>query len=497
VLLLVVSLGDLGGAATRGAVDYKRLPDRAARGYSVSVADLNADAKPDFVSCWFDFFLVHLGISAGRYGSPMARPVAHYCDDTAVADVDDDGDLDVLVAALDELHEGQLIVYRGAGDGTLEHLDTYATASTWAIAVGDVNGDGAVDAVLTGENPHGVVVFIGNGDGSFEPPVTFPLSDNPDDLAVADLDRDGIDDIVALGRGSIDLWVYRGVRDALPAPLPARTLPRPAEKLAVGNLVPGPSLDVALVADHKRGTLILKGNESMDFVLRARLSSEPHGASSITVADLNGDARLDVAAGFNYGLYTYFNRGRRGFTRPIVYSIGYIEDVGGGFGTFVDADTVASADLNGDAATDLFVAARRYETFLQRRRRTRCRGRVANVIGSSAKDFFFVRTPFRVVMRAGSGPDAATTSQFNDLACLGRGADRQSGLRGDDRIYGGAGDDNIRGGPGDDLLIGGPGHDLCTGGTGTDVSVKCEGEDPRQRLHRRLTPRHAADLHAR
>jgi hypothetical protein len=59
--------------------------------------------------------------------------------------------------------------------------------------VGDLNGDGKPDLVISGANGQ-MTVLLGNGDGSFQPPVSYPVA-GP--AAIGDINGDGRQDIVA------------------------------------------------------------------------------------------------------------------------------------------------------------------------------------------------------------------------------------------------------------------------------------------------------------
>jgi hypothetical protein len=96
----------------------------------------------------------------------------------AVADLNRDGKLDVVVANGDSNTVGVLL---GNGDGTLRPAITYDSGgfSPRSVAVADVNGDGKPDLVVAncgsgcggGTEVAVVSVLLGNGDGTFQPAV--------------------------------------------------------------------------------------------------------------------------------------------------------------------------------------------------------------------------------------------------------------------------------------------------------------------------------------
>jgi len=127
----------------------------------------------------------------------------------AVADVNGDGKPDIIVAnqCKDEFCYtlGVVAVLLGNGDGTFQKAVTYVTGTytSTSVVVADVNGDGKPDIILAGEDPAGngvVTVRLGNGNGAFQKPVTYNSGGYFifffHTLAVGDVNGDGKPDIV-------------------------------------------------------------------------------------------------------------------------------------------------------------------------------------------------------------------------------------------------------------------------------------------------------------
>src|SRR5256885_2957348 len=80
------------------------------------------------------------------------------------ADFNADGKLDLATINLDANSVSILI---GNGDGTFQPAVSYATQNVPAgLAVGDLNSDGKLDLAVTNESSRSVSIFLGNGDGS-------------------------------------------------------------------------------------------------------------------------------------------------------------------------------------------------------------------------------------------------------------------------------------------------------------------------------------------
>jgi hypothetical protein len=100
-----------------------------------------------------------------------------------LADVDGDGNFDLAAPGLALL---------GNGDGTFQDPTPLPGVDLWSVTA-DFNADGHLDLVTLGNTSLGV--SLGNGDGSYAPPITFPLGSNPSSLAVSDFNGDSRPDV--------------------------------------------------------------------------------------------------------------------------------------------------------------------------------------------------------------------------------------------------------------------------------------------------------------
>src|SRR5579883_2853117 len=82
-----------------------------------------------------------------------------------------------------------------------------AGAGPRAVAVADLNNDGVADLVVANNGNGTVSVLLGNGDGSFKPARPFTAGVQPDAVAVGDFNGDGIPDLVVANAGSNDVTI--------------------------------------------------------------------------------------------------------------------------------------------------------------------------------------------------------------------------------------------------------------------------------------------------
>ncbi len=151
---------------------------------SVAVADVNGDGKPDVLVLNGGSVGVFLGNGDGTlqsavwYSSDVLSPYPGGSTSLAVADLKGDGKLDLMVAGAlctPLCTNGAVSVLLGKGDGTFQAAVSYETGGEFglSIAVGDLNGDGKPDLVVTNGESDTVGVLLGNGDGTFQPAVTY------------------------------------------------------------------------------------------------------------------------------------------------------------------------------------------------------------------------------------------------------------------------------------------------------------------------------------
>jgi hypothetical protein len=177
------------------------------------------------------------------------------------------------------------------------------------VAIADVNGDGKQDVVAGGGDV--VFVFLNHGDGTLLPPVVYPAghADLHASLAVGDLNGDGHPDLVTAGSpvSSVSVLLNHGdgTFDA-PVAYPTRAS---AFAVAIGDLNGDAKPDlVVTVRTHHVAVLFNAGDGSFAVGREYGTGTYPY---AVALADFNGDHKLDVATsnGPAVGVSVLLNKG--------------------------------------------------------------------------------------------------------------------------------------------------------------------------------------------
>jgi len=305
-----VLLGN-GDGTFQAAVTY----DSGALGaFSVTVADVNGDGKPDLVVANNSTVSVLLGNGDGTFQAAVSYGTGgNGVHSVAVADVNGDGKPDLVVALNcgQNCGFGAVGVLLGNGDGTFQTAVTYPSGGINATSavVEDVNGDGKPDIVVTnytsssGSGQGNVCVLLGNGDGTFQTAVAYGVGgDNPDSVAVADVNGDGKPDIVVTNFSSDNVGVLLGNGDGtFQTAVAYGSGGYSPDSVVVADvngdrkpdlLVANQCVDIATCANGTVGVLL--GNGDGTFQTAVAYGSGGDIAYSVAVADFNGDGEPDI-----------------------------------------------------------------------------------------------------------------------------------------------------------------------------------------------------------
>lgn len=231
---------------------------------SAAVLDANLDGKPDVVVGTEGGLYVFSGLGAGKFdiGQRLPTGSATY-DSMDVRDMDGDGSPDLLVAGTSSLG-----VWSASKEGLRRRLTGAHDLILWNAVAADLNGDKVPEVVLSTSDM--VHVLERRGD-SFELAYRIQPPVSGSQVCRGDVNGDGRDDLCYALTGNPKVWLLLGQPKGKPRP---------------------------------------------STVLLGKAASYP------TLADFNGDGRLDIAAAWDHGASVVFGKGDGTFSSPTLTDTG-------------------------------------------------------------------------------------------------------------------------------------------------------------------------------
>ncbi len=213
------------------------------------------------------------------------------------------------------------------------------------VAAADLNNDGLPDLVAANAGSSTVSILLGIGDGTFQPAVNYSVGQAPKTVVAGDLNNDGWQDLVTPNQDVATISVLLNQRDGTFAPAVHYPATTGAHSVALADFDSDGRLDIVQVGWGSKLVRVFFNQGNAVFAPGIDLTSgtAPH---SVVAADLNADGKPDLVIANRSGnnVAVLLNTGNRQFAAKVAYTVGS------------RPHSLAVGDLTGDGKPDLVTA---------------------------------------------------------------------------------------------------------------------------------------------
>lgn len=284
------------------------------------------------------------------YTAPLSVTVGTTPREVVVGDIDGDGHQDLVVS---NFGSGSVSFLKGIGNGCFQSAQNFNTGpNSHGLALADLNQDSRLDLVVTkGSNSTSFTslsVLLGNG-VSFDPQndyTTAPIPRSPNHVTIGDMNKDGSLDIIVANNnpsGSFSI-LYNNGNGTFATGVDFPSINGPAFFVATDDVNGDTYPDVAIASYYNNTAGIYINNGLGGFAPETTYPSAG-GPHYVVLKDLNGDNRPEmiVANALANSISVLLNNGSGLFSNPVIYPTGSYPT------------TLSVADMDNDSKLDLVV----------------------------------------------------------------------------------------------------------------------------------------------
>ncbi len=319
-------------------------PNASFGAFDTCATDLDADGDIDVIACGPADLSCHINDGTGFGFTHFALSTHGNYKSACAADLDADGDLDILVAV--ENHNGSDRIgwfERLNNSISFAPLQTISTVvnAPWRAHAADIDGDGDVDVLSASQIDNKIAAYFNQGNGAFGMQQVLSTSSTwTRYVTTADLDGDGDLDILA-GEAAYGVTIFENLTSgSFSSKIGLNFAGNGAYRFVVGDINGDGMPDIAGVSPPWRAWASNLGN--LNFAIATAFGYSC--ATSLAAGDFDQDGDVDMIAGCNTGDRLEFieNAGGGNLLNPATLAI-----------NVASPDNLTTADMDGDGDLDV------------------------------------------------------------------------------------------------------------------------------------------------
>ena len=287
-------------------------------------------------------FTIAAAVAPGTYSAPTNLPVGTEPSSVAVADVDADGDMDIISA---NQRSNNVSVLKNNGSGTYSAATNFLLGTIpFMVAAADVDGDGDMDIITANIGSNNVSVLKNNGSGTYSAATNFLVGTTPSGIASTDVDGDGDMDIISANFSSHNVSVLKNNGSGTYSVATNFLVGTYPFSVAAADVDGDGDMDI-ISANASNNVSVLKNNGSGAYSAATNflVGTNPR---IVTAADVDGDGDIDIISANedSNNVSVLKNNGSGTYSAATNFLVG------------TAPRSVASADVDGDGDIDIISA---------------------------------------------------------------------------------------------------------------------------------------------
>lgn len=314
------------------------------------VADFNGDGIQDMAALNSGDPSIGILLGSGKGNFKKMTKILSLCSSPngiSNGDFNSDSKVDLVVTCGSSAFYSLQIIL-GNGDGTFQVPANIAIDANenipYGIVVSDFSGDSKLDIATTSAGSGKVFVRKGNGNGTFQAPVSYDVASSPGALTYVDVNNDGKLDLVVVNSGDNTVSVLKNNGSGTFSTFGLYGTGVAPTAVAAADFDGDGFADLAIVNNSDSSVSIFINDQTGHYNAGTDLSVGTN-PNSIIAKDLNGDSKIDlvISNGSDNSVSVFSGAGNGVFTN--------IANVA----TLTNPNQVTAFDINTDGSQDLLI----------------------------------------------------------------------------------------------------------------------------------------------